>query len=197
MELNILAPRDSVKHAFKEPNLALALLLVFLSGLAGLFTAFILGVQVNLTSLLVASEIRVFARFAAFAILLVIASIVLRRNAGDLKGMLSALSLLSLVNLIGTIIVSIGIILFVPGQAVQETLAGIGSGNLFATVNSLQFGSNISFFGLFMVMLAAIALFALNFVFFCHAIKNYLSISKWGSIVLALLALGVLSLLPI
>ena len=188
VEFNILKPEDSVRNAFKEPNPALALLIVFLAGLGGFATVLILGVQLNAAAFILNSEVRIFARLIAFFAILALVSRVLRREWGELRGLLSALSLLFLVNLVSTIVLTLGLALFVSRQAIQAIVLWLSSRtDVFTLARTLQLPGSISFPGLIIMAIAALLLLLLNFIIFYYTIRQYLSLSSGLSLLLALL----------
>ena len=193
MHLNVLRPSNAVALAFKEPNVLLAIGIIILSGLVSSFSAMLLGIQAAPISLIANNEIAVFRRIVFFIVALAIISLLLKRELGNIAGLVSSLALLFVVNAVGTVVFVFGVLLFVSGSVLQAILAGPQQGITTAQyIASIQAIGGVNYLGLLVPLVIGLLLIFLNLVLLYQTTKNYLSVSSIASGIIAIIALFLL-----
>jgi len=183
MHLNILKPRDAVEEAFKRPETVKAIAIVFFSALANAFTAVILGLNINLSQLIVNTEIRTFAAFLFYYAIIAMAGIALKKKWGNLSSLVSSLSLINIVDFVAKIVLSIGVLLTVPKQAIQTITTAILQGNLIDAATGESLLSQFNIVGLIIVLAISFIFVLIQYYLLYLTIKKHLSLQTTTAIV--------------
>ncbi len=197
MNLNIFAPKRTVENAFANPNVPVALALIFLSAMGGIFFSMMFGLNVNFLNIFIVSEIVTFARAIFYLMVFVVIATLLGKREEKLSALVSGLSLTFLVDAVGSIILTIGMLAFVPIMLVQRIASALQQGPTYVSFRELMNPFyQINFIGLFLIVIIVLALLILSLLIFYNVVKKYLRVSGIAAVFFTLLIIMITSLVP-
>jgi len=141
-------------------------------------------------------EIRAFGRLIFFTIVLLLLGMFIGKKKEKLAGLVSALSLVYIADTIGSVVLAIGMVFFVPISLVRELSNAVYYGN---TINLEELMSpfyQINFAGLFVVLAVVLILLILMLAIFYNVVKKYLNASTIPAIIIAVAILLVTTIVP-
>ncbi len=206
MNFNILKPRHAVESAFKKPNAALGLGLVLASVVVTIAAWFMHFPGGDIVAFAIPNLVATFIYFFAAAILIYLFGFILKGKeavSGKMSGILSALGLLAILSIAGTVIWAL-LLPFALGPETMELARAMNAGQLspqeFAGFFELLLNNGVEMVNMGMLTALGVASFALGLwaaVLFYFTVSKIFNYRLLGNIVMLVVFALIMGILPL